>query len=110
MNTATSWVAGIVWLSTASLHPRPAFSQQIPDPSRGYSAEQALRLHRIFDLADWQVTKNEEYARYTLLRLPEFVRHAVIPRSGPVALLGSAPDPGVGNVVAETEELGKLAL
>jgi CubicO group peptidase (beta-lactamase class C family) len=79
-------------------------------PAAGYSAEQARKFHEMFELSTWQVTKDADYARYTLQRTAEFFPQAVIPRSGPHAVLTLAPTPAVGQLVVETPGFGKLPL
>ncbi len=79
-------------------------------PAAGYTAEQARKLHEMFDLSTWQTTEDSDYARYTLQRTAEFFPQALIPRSGQNAVLTSAPNPAVGQLVTETAGFGKLPL
>lgn len=92
-------------LAASSLHAQDAEAERSrvqPDGLtlvEGYTAEQVGAFHGMFDLTTWQVTQDNDYARYTLLRATEFFPHAVIQRSGPTAALESAPREEVGRFV-----------
>ncbi len=93
-----------------NLEAQTGASRGTVDPTAGYTAEQTRFFHQLFDLGNWQVTTDEDYARYTLLRTAEFFPEALLRRSGPITRLPEAPRSEVGGVVAETPALGKLTL
>src|SRR4051812_9082109 len=104
-----------MWCIVAALNAGPVLAQsdswrQQIDEGRGYTSEQSNRLHALFDLASWQITTDNQYARYTLLRTNEFFPAAVIPRSGAIRVLKEVPRPDIGGVVSRTETFGSLRL
>jgi CubicO group peptidase (beta-lactamase class C family) len=80
------------------------------DPATGYTSDQARRLHEIFQLATWQTTTDNDYARYTLQRTTEFFPTAVIARAGAVKVLPHNPRLEIGKIRALASDLGTLSL
>jgi len=73
-----------------------------PDPREGYTQSQAKEVFARFDLATWNLDDDPDLSRYAYLNTPQFFRHAVIHRSGPISELESALDPAIGKVRAKT--------
>lgn len=78
-------------------------------PAKGYTLEQMLALQKRFDVATWNSGGDIDFSRFAYLNTSRFFPHALIPRTGQVAELESAPDPQIGKIKAKTAE-GELTL
>lgn len=72
------------------------------DPSQGYTQEQALKLFDRFDQATWSLDSDPDLTRFAYINTPQFFRHAVIHRAGPISELKSAPNAAIGRTKAKT--------
>ena len=84
--------------------------RRLLNPAAGYTSDQARRLHELFDVATWQTTTDNDYARFTLQRTAEFFPTTVISRLGSTKTLQSSPRAGIGSVTAQTPAFGRLSL
>lgn len=83
-------------------------ADNIVRPEKGYTLNQMLRAHQLFDLSDWNVTGGDASRSY-YLNLSRFFPVARIARKGQVSLLRVEPNPAIGNTLASTSE-GKMTL
>lgn len=80
----------------------------IVSPEAGYTFNQMLRAHELFNLSDWNVTGGN-VSRFTYLNLSRFFPVARIARDGQVSLLEEAPNSAIGQILASTHD-GKMTL
>ena len=101
---STSVIMGVLFIQTAYSQ-----NQQELEPNKGYTQRQAMEIFSRFDQATWSLENDPSLTRFAYINTPQFFKHALIHRAGPISELKYEDDPSIGKISAETHA-GKMTL